>query len=346
MSKIWFLVFPFILIILIGIGIFLAKFSTQPSQTDITKSDINLPPKQKPLEKFTFDNLARRDYLGSEIILEREIEVYEKQPEEFKTYLFSYLSDGKKITGQVNIPMTPKSNKMPVVILIRGYVDQTIYETGIGTKKAAEAFAKMGYLTLAPDFLGYGDSDKPEDDVWWERLNNPVQVLNLLASLKKFGQADPDKVAIWAHSNGGQIALSVLEISQKPIPTTLWAPVSKPFPYSILYYTDEFDDQGKALRKELAHFESDYDVSLFSITKYFDRIKAPIAVRQGTSDEAVPLAWSEALVKNLKDLDIDVEYNVYPAADHNMLGAWDKAIERDLQFFKKNLNIEISDDKL
>ena len=36
----------------------------------------------------------------------------------------------------------------------------------------------------------------------------------------------------------------------------LWAPVSKPFPYNILYYTDEAEDRGKWLRGEIAKFEA------------------------------------------------------------------------------------------
>ncbi|NLJ48022.1 MAG: prolyl oligopeptidase family serine peptidase, partial [Candidatus Atribacteria bacterium] len=151
---------------------------------------------------------------------------------------------------------------------------------------------------------------------------------------------DSSRIYMWAHSNGGQIALSVLEISQAKIPTTLWAPVSKPFPYSILYYTDEFDDYCKALLLELAKLEQDYDVNNFSISEYVDRIKAPIAIRQGTADIEVPLQWSDELVQNLKDHKIEVEYNVYPAADHNMLGSWEKAIERDIRFFNNGGKVE------
>jgi len=35
----------------------------------------------------------------------------------------------------------------------------------------------------------------------------------------------------------------------------LWNPVSKLFPYSILYYTDSFEDKGKALRASLAKLD-------------------------------------------------------------------------------------------
>ncbi len=151
-------------------------------------------------------------------------------------------------------------------------------------------------------------------------------------------QIDPGRVGIWAHSNGGQIALSLLEITGKKYPTVLWAPVSKPFPYSILYYTDEFDDHGKALRKLVADFEKDYDAELYSPTNYFDWIKATLQIHQGGSDEAVPQVWSDDLVATLKEKEKHVEYFTYPGENHNFNnGSWSLAASRTSQFFKENL---------
>ena len=173
----------------------------------------------------------------------------------------------------------------------------------------------------------------PPENIIEDRFWRPIEILQLIASLKNLSQANPDKISIWGHSNGGQIALSVLEISGKNYSTTLWAPVSKPFPFSILYYTDEADDFGKALRKVVAGFEALYDSDEFSIHNYYDWINAPVQIHQGTGDEAVPLKWSQDLAKALKDKDKDVQLFVYPGADHNLLGAWDTAVQRDILWF-------------
>ncbi len=113
---------------------------------------------------------------------------------------------------------------------------------------------------------------------------------------------------------------------------TLWAPVSKPFPYNILYYTDEASDSGKWLRGQVAEFEKDYDVFNYSIDKYLDWIELPIQLHQGTADEAVPKKWSDELVKNLKEKEKDVKYYIYFGADHNMRPAWDQVVARDVEF--------------
>ncbi len=275
--------------------------------------------REKPLDKYTIENLGKREY-KSEIFIDDEI-----SPGVFN---FHFDSDGKKVTGLAHLP---KKCPCPVIAQFRGYVDKDIYQPGVGTRRTAEVFAKNGFISLAPDFLGYGGSDNPPNDVFEERFLTYVTGLNLLSAISNWPLADPDRVGVWGHSNGGQIALTVLEISQKKYPTVLWAPVSKPFPYSILYYTDEAEDRGKALRKKLAKFEEDYDVELYSLTNYLDRIKAPVSIHQGTADEAVPKKWTDELVKNLK-----ADHVVYPGADHNLVGSWSGAVQKGIDFWEKN----------
>ncbi len=286
--------------------------------------------KERPLDKYTIENLAKREY-KSQIVIDEEV-----SPGVFN---FHFDSDGKKVTGLAHIPKNCK--KCPVIAQFRGYVEKDIYQPGVGTKRTAEVFAKNGFISLAPDFLGYGGSDDPPNDVFEERFLTYVAGLNLLAGVESWDKAG--KIGIWGHSNGGQIALTVLEISQKTYPTVLWAPVSKPFPYSILYYTDEADDRGKALRKKLADFEKDYDVEQYSLTNYLDRIKAPILIQQGTADEAVPKKWSDDLYKKVQDsrstssrFASKVQYEKYSGADHNLTPGWNSAVNRDIEFFQKD----------
>lgn len=302
----------------------IGSFLSQSPEDEEKKIDFN---------QFSFESLQKREFSGSQIKLGKVIEENAK----FTSYLFSYDSDGRKITGLANLPQL--KGKRPVIIMLRGYVDQEVFRTGMGTERVGQVLAENGFITLAPDFLGFGESDKPKDDIWWERLSRPVQVLDLLASLDSLPQADAERIGIWAHSNGGQIALSILEITGEAYPTALWAPVSKPFPYSILYFTDELEDQGKYLRAELARLESNYDLRRFSISDYYQSInnQVVIQVHQGAEDEAVPKGWSDQLVEELKALEIEVEYFVYPGSDHNLVGGWDMAVARNLEFFKKHL---------
>ena len=209
--------------------------------------------------------------------------------------------------------------------------------------------------------MGYGGSDEEAGNIFESRFQTYTTALVLLKTLEALptgsdlvkgptqltnqpastsanlgGLINHGPISIWGHSNGGQIALTLLEATMGTYPTVLWAPVSKPFPYSVLYYTDESDDLGKLIRRELANFEEDYDVEQFSIHKYYDRVRAPIQLHQGTTDDAVPDKWSYELNKKLKEQEVDIDYLVYPGADHNLKPSWNTAVQKSLEFFSSH----------
>lgn len=299
---------------------------------------------EKPLEKYAYENLKLRTFEAVPI----EFGEIRERNERFSSRLFSYLSDGKKVSGLAHLP--PNPGIYPILLQFRGFVPLEIYESGVGTKHSAEVFAQNGFISLSPDFLGYGESASPSALPIEERFETYTTALNLLASVKNLNRslkasgvddivADEDHIAIWGHSNGGQIALTVLEVSGVSYPTVLWAPVTKPFPYSILYYTDEYEDHGKALRKLVAGFEEDYDVENYSIPNYLAFINAPIELHQGTGDDAIPLEWSDEFYRNLKNLGKDITYYTYPGDDHDFSkGSWGTVVARNIAFYKKHFS--------
>lgn len=294
---------------------------------------------EKPYDKYSFERLVAREDKPSRIEMGEEI----AKDELYSSYVFYYVSEGRRISGQLNLPNL--SRLMGVIVMARGYVEKDGYTVGTGTRNAAAVYAKNGYITIAPDFSGYGESDTEDPNALGARLVKPVEILDLIASLSSLPQVDLQKIYLWGHSNGGQIMLSVAEVlgqrikvkgtsgTAKVLGVTLWAPVSKPFPYNILYYTDEADDQGKWLRSEIAKFESEYDVFKYSIDKYLDWISIPLLIHQGTVDDAVPVAWSRELVERLKVKGKSYTYYEYPGADHNMRPSWNTVVGRDVEWF-------------
>lgn len=336
-----------------------------------------------PLLKYTIPNLARRNYQAVE-----GLTVIKTLPssEGYSSYIFSYITLGKKVTGQLNVPASALSSNQPtpLIVMLRGWAPIETYQTGMGTKNAAAFFANNGFATLAPDFLGYGDSDPEPDDGWEARFIKPIIAIELLKTIENYSTVtlpdgtvnlNPAKMGLWGHSNGGQVALSVLEILNKPLPTTLWAPVTAPFPYSVLFFSDEHDDEGKAIRLWLAQFEQQYDVLEFSITQYLSRLTGSLLLHHGTADEAALKVWSDEFVEKIEAENerretqssfttpstatgsaplatqsalatssgkllppIDITYHVYPGANHNLQPSWNTVVQRDVTFFRKQLS--------
>lgn len=294
-----------------------------------------------PYAKYTFARLAMTQPVASTIQLGEQT----GKGEGYIVRNFIYAVAGRKVTGEVHIP--EGVGPFPTILMTRGYADAATYTTGTGTRHAAEYYSAHGYLTIAPDMLGYGGSDASDPDPLGARLVRPVEILDLLASIPTLRLADPSRVYLWGHSNGGQITLSALEILgglvknglatnlPKVKGAVLWAPVSKPFPYSVLVYMDEEDDGGKALRKMVADFETQYNTDDFSIAKYWDWITIPVQVEQGTADQLVPYWWTNDLVKALKAGGGTVSYFTYPGSDHNLQPGWAQVVAHDVEWFDK-----------
>ena len=327
-------------LVILTITSFFAGFWYNQNQLKITSNlpQNNIKEKLRPLDKYTIDALSQRPNQGKDFKIISSLTAKTTPPTggltkpTYTSHLFSYTTDKQKVTGQINIPeQAPKG----VILMIRGYVDPHNYTTGEGTRNAAAVFAQNGFTTIAPDFLGYAGSDQNSADTLESRFQTYTTILDLLGLIK---QNYPDqKILLWAHSNGGHIAITILEITKDPIPTVLWAPVTKPFPYSVLYYTDESEDKGKFLRKEIAKFEENYDSNLYSLDNYLNYIQAPIELHQGTADMAVPVAWSNTFVANLKKLDKKITYFTYPGTDHNLKPSWNLAVSRSLQFYQNHI---------
>ena len=310
-----------------------------PSQIEgLIKKSVNVTP-ENIFEKYEIEKL-------NENLKRAHFSIADKLPpeEKFLPYVFKFTfspaKDGeyKTTSGLLNLPSDYEVNKYPIVILIRGYVDQNIYKTGMGSYNFGTFLANNGFITIAPDFLGYANSDSESSNIFESRFQSYITILSLLKSIEE-GQIDSwdgKNIFIWGHSNGGQIAITALEASQKAYPTVLWAPVTKPFPYSVLYYTDESPDGGKLIRSELSKFETMNDSDKFSLDKYLDRIQAKIQLHQGTADDAVPVAWSDTFSKKLKKIEKEVDYHKYPGSDHDMRPSWNTVAERSLEFFNAN----------
>ena len=311
-------------------------FNSRYAKKDEVPETIEPTTIPRPLDVYSIEYLKYADIKGGVFTFSEQTE---EEDQVYYDFLFTFnpnpnINYKKSTSGRINIPNNNDlTKKYPLILMIRGYIDQELYQTGMGTKNASYEFVKKGFITIAPDFLGYAKSDPESANIYETRFQTYTTALSLIESLKDIEEWNKKDIFIWGHSNGGHIALSILEMTDKIIPTSLWAPVSKPFPYSVLYYTDLSDDRGKLIRNELAAFEKLYDVEKYSFDNYITHISSPIQIQQGGYDISVPISWSNSLVTMLKNSEVTVQYHTYPTADHNLRPNWSDAIKKDIEFY-------------
>ncbi len=377
----------------VAVGIFFAGMQYArhyPNKTVSLDTFSNLSPSPTPhtaYQQYSFVSLRNYPYKATQI----EVQDILERGDDYVAYQFSFTTMDKKMTGQITIPSesSQSAEPRPVIVMNRGWAPLANYVSGTGTRPAARVFARAGYVTIAPDFFGYGGSDPEPPDTWEARFIKPISVIELLKTIQQNPQVtlnpsfdsklsaflerettleskqasessvstqttpsnlperslvervrlDPDRVALWGHSNGGQIAVSVLEITGEPLPTTLWAPVTAPFPYSLLYFTDEEADEGKQARKWISLLENNYDVFDFSITRHLSSLTAPLQIHHGTADTSALIDWSDEFVSKIEAENedradpISITYYRYPGANHNLQPNWETVVTRDLAFF-------------
>jgi len=300
---------------------------------------------QVKLFPLSIPTLANREYEGGAVNIEKKI----NSSKSFTSYIISYPSDGLKIYGLMNIPNSKKpENGFPVVIINHGYINPKDYST-IGSYKAiTDYFSSRGFLVIKPDYRGNANSEI--DDTALMRFAYPIDVMNLIVSIKSIGNADANSIYLWGHSMGGEVTLEVLEIIGKDPDLSkgikaavLWSPVidpirwfSKshvpqlpearitPFPYAKTFQILGTPDQNPTLWQSL------------SPLSYLSDINTPLQINQGTSDKTVPYLWSIELYNDLKSLNKNVESNLYPNNDHNITESWSSAAGNSLKFFRNN----------
>jgi uncharacterized protein len=76
----------------------------------------------------------------------------------YTRYQISYLSDGLRISGIMNIPKGDGS--YPLVILNHGHINTSIYTLGRGLKREQDYIARRGFAVLHTDYRNHAFSDK------------------------------------------------------------------------------------------------------------------------------------------------------------------------------------------
>lgn len=293
------------------------------------------------------DVQREREYPGSEITIEQKLE----PGANYDRYLASYLSDGLKIYALLTVPRGAKpATGFPVIIFNHGYIQPSQYRTTERYVNYVDRIARGGYIVFRSDYRGHGSSEG-EARGGYGSPDYTVDVLNAVASMKKFDSADPGRIGLWGHSMGGYITLRAMVIDPDIKAGSIWAGVVASYPDLISRWrrpdsgnapavTSGASSQGRRWRNELMQeygtpAENPEFWDSISANSYLAELSAPVQLHHGTADTSVPVEFSEILKAQILAVDGTAELYLYPGDNHNISQNFNTAMQRTLEFFDR-----------
>lgn len=335
-----------IAIIIIGIFAF-SRFSNNKSSEAINA--LNIQEGGGELEKsshpLSIEALKNGNYPGSEIVIEETL----PPGSNYARYLTSYKSEGLKIYTLLTVPTIEKpKNGFPVIIFNHGFIPPLEYRTTERYIEYTDVFSRNGYILFRPDYRGHGDSEGQAAGGYGSNAYT-IDVLNAVASIKKYVGADSNRIGMWGHSMGGYITLRNMVVSKDVKAGVIWAGVVASYPDLITSWRKRFISPPPQIRSSwrqtlIERYGSPAENPTFwnsiSANSYLANISGPVQLHHGTADLSVPVAFSQKLSEQLKAEKKEVELFIYEGDDHNLANNLYTALQRSVEFFDKYLKKE------
>ena len=303
------------------------------------------------LHPLTIEYLKKGDYPGSDIVIEQTL----TPGSNYQRYIVSYKSEGLKIYALLTAPNGDKPETgWPVIIFNHGYIQPSVYKTTERYVAYTDAFSRNGYIVFRSDYRGHGNSEGNAEGGYGSNAYT-IDVLNGLASIKIYEDADPERIGMWGHSMGGSITLKSMVVRDDIKAGVIWAGVVGSYedmlnnwrkrrnneqnPPSTFLTTTPTRRRWRDLLLEEYGEPADNQVFWNSISanSYLSDISGPLQLHHGTADSSVPFEYSEKLQSQMTDAQKVSEIFLYSGDDHNIAANLSIALKRSVDFFDKYL---------
>jgi dipeptidyl aminopeptidase/acylaminoacyl peptidase len=345
-----------ILLVLLGVVIvvggtiaYINANKTEPMMDNPTISRVfrdNEGGPEETLHPMAIESLRRREYPGSEIVIEQELATGSN----YKRYIASYKSEGLNIFGLLTIPNGDgPAGGWPAIIFNHGYIQPSQYVTTQKYVEYLDGFARNGYVVFKPDYRGHGNSEGDATGNYFSP-GYVVDVLNATSSVQGMSEVNPEKIGMWGHSMGGNITMRNLVISDDIKAAVIWAGTVGSYDDILNNWSRagrwrrsaEHRHQGPGRQGFIEEYGTYSDSPEFwsSIDPYsfISDINTPVQIHHGTGDTHVPFSFSENFKEVLEENNKQLEFYSYEGADHNLSGsAFSPAMSRSVEFFNNNL---------
>src|SRR3989338_345000 len=204
-SKKYLLLIVVLLVVFIG-GFFLLKNNTISTPAGLTQQTNENPDDSggllDDLHPLSIESLRKGEYPGSDIVIEQTLD----PGSNYQRYIASYKSEGLKIYALLTVPnrdplASPQDDnkKFPVIVFNHGYIPPTQYKTTERYIAYTDGFSRNGFIVFKPDYRGHGNSEGKPEGAYGSNAYT-IDVLNAVSSVKKYKDADPERIGMWGHS--------------------------------------------------------------------------------------------------------------------------------------------------
>jgi uncharacterized protein len=298
------------------------------------------------LHPLTIEWARGQSYPGSDLVIEEEL----APGANYRRYYVSYLSEGLKIYALLTVPTGIKpATGWPVIVFNHGYIPPEIYRTTERYIAYVDGFARNGYIVLRPDYRGHAFSEGEATGAYGSP-DYTIDVLNAVASVKAYPDADPNRIGMWGHSMGGYITLRSMVITDDIKVGVIWAGVVADYPNMLSNWRrsrpwtppPSMPARARRWREELTQTygtpeENPEFWASISANSFLADVSGPIQIHHGTLDEDVPVEFSAMLKEQLDAANQPAEYYVYAGDNHNLSVNFNTAMARSIEYFDRFL---------
>jgi dipeptidyl aminopeptidase/acylaminoacyl peptidase len=313
-----------------------------PTNTPTATPTSTAAPTPVPPNPLSVEYMRKQDYAGSDIVIEQTLAR--------GANIASYKSDGLKIYALLTVPMGPKPKTgWPAIVFNHGSIPPAQYRTTERYVAYVEAFARNGYIVFKSDYRGHGSSEGQAAGGYGSPAYS-IDVLNALSSIKRYPDADPNRIGMWGHSMGGSITLRAMVVSKDIKAGVIWAGVVASYPDLLTRWrrpssgsvptASPSPGSSRSWRNSLTlqygspEQNPEFWASI-SPNSYLSDLSGPIQLHHSTGDHSVPFEFSQTLNQQIQAASKTVEFYSYPGDDHNIANSFGIAMQRSIQFFDK-----------
>ncbi len=228
-------------------------------------------------------------------------------------------ADGKSLSGAVLLPAGyVEGRRYPLVVFVYngGHLQDSVHTFGMrggwGIDDNFQLLATRGYAIFLPD--------APSD--WKDQMRDlPKTVLPGVNRVIDLGIADPDRLGIMGHSNGGYSTLALITLTNR-----FQAAVMRAGMGDFFGFYGELGKDGTNYGVGVSEYafgmgspwESRARYVENSPVLYLDRVQTPLLIVHGTNDDAVSVHLAEEVFVDLRRLGKEVVLARYEGEGHQL----------------------------